>query len=441
VIRTLRKHLGAVLALAGMVLLAVGIAGYVLNAQRFRFPLLEEAPFRLKAELPDAQAVIPGQGQTVRTAGVRIGDIGEVELEDGVAVVTLELLPRYEGYVRRNATALLRTKTGLKDMFIEVDPGTGQPLAEGERLQVQATLPDVDPDEGLSALDADTRDYLKLLISGAGKGLEGRGTDLRETFARLGPLHRDLERLNSAVARRRHNLRRLVSRYGSLTSELATKDREIVRLVRASEAALDAFASEDRNVSAFVARLPAALRQTESTLSKVNGLGRELGPAMQALRPPFRRLDATNAEVLPFVREAAPILKRQVRPFTRLGRPFFRDLGRGAGGLAAAGPQLTTAFGKLNRLFNLGAFNTGGAEGLSGDLARDRARDEGYLYWLAWTVQNTVGIFHTGDAMGPLRRFHLGGLNCTTLVDNGLPSPVADALGEAGVCVPAEEGS
>jgi phospholipid/cholesterol/gamma-HCH transport system substrate-binding protein len=439
-VRAMRKHLRAVLALAGMVLLAVGIAGYVLNAQRFRVPLVEQAPFRLKAELPDAQAVIPGQGQTVRTAGVRIGDIGSVELEDGVAVVTLELLPQYEGYIRRDASALLRTKTGLKDMFIEVDPGSGEPLREGEHIQVRDTLPDVDPDEALSALDSDTRDYLKLLISGAGKGLKGRGTDLRETFARLGPIHRDLERLNSAVARRRDNLRRLVNRYGSLTSELGRKDREIVRLVRASEAALDAFASEDRNISDFVARLPAALRQSESTLSKVDVLGGELGPAMQALRPPFRRLDATNAEVLPFVREAAPILNRSVRPFTRVARPFIRDLGVGARGLATAGPQLTTAFGKLNRLFNLGAFNSGGREGLSGDLAADRARDEGYLYWLAWTAQNTVSVFHTSDAMGPLRRFFLGGLNCTTLEAQGLPSAVADTLGEAGVCVPSGGG-
>ncbi|HEX2234436.1 MAG TPA: MlaD family protein [Thermoleophilaceae bacterium] len=436
----LRKHLTSVLALIGMVLLAAGIAGYILNAQRFRFPLIEDPPFRLKAELPDAQAVIPGQGQTVRTAGVRIGDIGKVELEDGVAVVTLELLPRYEGYVRRDATALLRTKTGLKDMFIEVDPGSGPALREGDRLQVEATLPDVDPDEALSSLDADTRDYLKLLITGAGKGLRGRGTDLRETFARLGPLHRDLARLNTAVARRRHNLRRLVNRYGSLMTELGAKDRETVRLVRASEDALDAFASEDRNISEFVARLPAALRQTGSTLRKVDVLGGELGPAMQALRPPFRRLDETNAQVLPFAREAAPILRREVRPFTRVARPFVRDLGRGAAGLATAGPQLTTAFGKLNRLFNLGAFNSGGAEGLSGDLARDRRRDEGYLYWLAWTAQNTVSLFHTSDAMGPLRRFYLGGLNCTTLEDQGLPAPVADTLGEAGVCVPSGGG-
>ena len=58
-------------------------------------------------------------------------------------------------------------------MFLEVDPGNGEPLAEGDRIQLANTAPDIDPDEFLSALDTDTRDYLKLLITGAGKGLEG----------------------------------------------------------------------------------------------------------------------------------------------------------------------------------------------------------------------------------------------------------------------------
>ena len=104
-------------------------------------------------------------------AGVRVGDIGDVSLEDGRAVVRLELDRKHEGLLR-SATALLRAKTGTKDMFVEVDPGEGKPLEEGERIKVTNTLPD-DPDEFLAVLDSDTRDYLKLLITGAGKGLEG----------------------------------------------------------------------------------------------------------------------------------------------------------------------------------------------------------------------------------------------------------------------------
>ena len=52
-------------------------------------------------------------------------------------------------------------------------------------------------------LDADTRDYLKLLVTGAGRGLDGRGKDLREVFRLFEPTHRDLARVNAAVATRR----------------------------------------------------------------------------------------------------------------------------------------------------------------------------------------------------------------------------------------------
>ena len=104
----------------------------------------------------------PGQGQTVRVAGVEIGQIGQVELEDGHAVVELELEPKYEGFIKDDASALLRAKTGLKDMFLEVDPGDGEPLREAATgSRCENTAPDLDPDEFLSALDSDTRDYLQ----------------------------------------------------------------------------------------------------------------------------------------------------------------------------------------------------------------------------------------------------------------------------------------
>ena len=95
----------------------------IVQNQRLRIPLLEEKPFELKAEMTTAQAVTPGQGQTVRVAGVRVGDIYAVDYENGHAVVTMAIdrkfLPVY-----KNATILLRPKTGLKDMFLELDPGT-----------------------------------------------------------------------------------------------------------------------------------------------------------------------------------------------------------------------------------------------------------------------------------------------------------------------------
>ena len=74
--KAIRDHLRDFLAILG--LLTVGLlATYVIvQNQRLRIPLLEEKPFELKADMSTAQAVTPGQGQTVRVAGVRVGLVG-----------------------------------------------------------------------------------------------------------------------------------------------------------------------------------------------------------------------------------------------------------------------------------------------------------------------------------------------------------------------------
>ena len=79
-------------------------------------------------------------------------------------------------------------------MFFELDPGTeaAGEFEEGETVPVANTAPDVNLDEVLDALDADTQAYLKLLLVGAGEGLDGRGKDLGELLGSLGPINRDL---------------------------------------------------------------------------------------------------------------------------------------------------------------------------------------------------------------------------------------------------------
>src|SRR3712207_9452537 len=68
--------------------------------------------------------------------------------------------------------------------------------------------------EVLAVLDADTRAYLKLLISGGGKGVAGRGVDLRAALKRLGPLTRDLRSEERRVGK---ECRSRWSRYHSKT--------------------------------------------------------------------------------------------------------------------------------------------------------------------------------------------------------------------------------
>ena len=429
------KHMRDFVAIIALATVAFGTAAYILTNQRLRFPLVEDKPFSLKAEFSDAQGVMPGQGQTVRVAGMRIGDIGKVDLENGRAIVHMEIEKEHEKLVHANATALLRPRTGLKDMFIALDPGTKDApvLKKDAVIPARNTAPDVDADEILRMLDTDTRAYLRLLISGVGKGLSKRGGDLREVFRRLGPLQRDIARLNSAIATRRRNLSRLIHNYGSTVTELAKRDKELSQFVGSSREVFEALASEDQNISLAVSRLPGTLRQAEDTLTTVNTLGRTMGPAFEALRPAVRQLDKTNDQVRPFAREAAPILRTRIRPFVRTARPYIRDLRPAARRLAKASPDLRDSFFELNRFFNIAAYNPGGAEKLTGDPVQDRQREEGLLFWLAWVSQNSVSTFSTADASGNFRRLILQA-TCSTfksLVDEE-EGPLFEALSGLG---------
>ena len=408
-LHALRKHFMALLPLIGLAVIGIAVGTYILANQRLRFPIVEEEPIRMKVELPTAQAVTPGQGQFVRVAGVRIGSIGEVQLDDGRAVVKLEIDKKYEGLIREDATMLLRPKTGLKDMFLEVDPGEGKPLGEGDTLRLGNAIQDVNLDEILAMLDRDTREYLLLLVHGAGKGLEGRGRDLREVFRLFEPTHRDLARLNSSVATRKVNLRRLITALERLSSELAGREDELGRLVSSAARVFRSYAAEDRNISAAVRELPAALQQTTSTVKEVERLAEVLGPASDALRPPVRALGRYQRALRPLSIEAEPLLREQIRPLVREARPVVRFLRPAARDLRASTPNMTRSFVVLNRLFNMAAYNKDGREPPG-----DADRDEGYLYYLGWLPHNSASLFATADANGPFRPSLVAG-SCQTL--------------------------
>ena len=167
----IRKHWREFLAVLGLIVLAARGGG--LHPQPAGLPL----PARrggAEAHLDraeNAQAVEPGQGQTVRVAGVEVGGISASSSRTASPSSTSSWTTSTTNLIREDATALLRPKTALKDMFLEVIAGHRPRGARGRRTsRVANTLPDVDPDEISRALDADTRPYLKLLIVGRGQG-------------------------------------------------------------------------------------------------------------------------------------------------------------------------------------------------------------------------------------------------------------------------------
>jgi phospholipid/cholesterol/gamma-HCH transport system substrate-binding protein len=398
----IRKHFRDFIAVAALLLVALVVTVYIVENQRLRIPVFEDKPFELKAEFETAQAVVPGQGQTVRVAGVRVGDVADVEVENGVGVVTFAIDPEFLP-IYKDATVLMRPTTGLKDMFFELDPGSNSAgeFDEGDTISVANTAPDVNLDEILAALDTDTQAYLRLLLVGAGHGLDGRDKDLGRLLGGLGPINRDLAKLNSEVAKRKDNLARLIHNFNLLTTTVGRSDHDLTELVSASNGALGAIAEQDPNVQRAVSLLPSTLSQATRTLNDTARLGAVLGPAFDSLRPFARQLDELNGSTRQLAEAATPVLANEIRPFVRAARKPVPDLRTAADRFSAASPPLTTVAKKINRLGNMAAFNPNGAEP-----AGTNGRDEGYLYWAAWLGHNGASVFSTGDGNGFFRRIY-----------------------------------
>jgi phospholipid/cholesterol/gamma-HCH transport system substrate-binding protein len=403
--QAIRKHLRDFIAILFLVIVAAGVAGYILSNERFYLPAwvpgIGTDFYTVEAEFETGQAVVPGQGQSVNIAGVKVGDIGSVELEDGVAVVELDIQDKYKP-IYRDATMLLRPKTGLKDMFVELDPGTqaAGELPEGGRIGLTQTRPDVNPDEILAQLDGDTRAYLQILANAGGEAFtddpskpypQSYSADLRETFKRFEPTNKYLAKFTGLLSERRENARSAIHSFSELAQELGEKDDQLAQLVDSSNANFQVFAEQEANLRRSLQLFPSTLATTKQTLGKVATLAGDLGPTFQSLRPFARNLGPALSETQPALVATTPIIRDEIRPFAREARSPVRKLRAAAEELAPTTSRLNKVFGIVNDLLNTLAYNPPGNE-------------EGYLFWTAWANHDAPFVFNTQDAHGPIRR-------------------------------------
>jgi phospholipid/cholesterol/gamma-HCH transport system substrate-binding protein len=423
--RHVRPYLGHALALGGIVVLALAVTGYIAVHQRLRFPWEHERI--IVAEFSSAQAVTPGQGQTVNVAGVDVGEIGAVRLENGRAVVTMKITSDELGPVYRNAHLLLRPKTGLNDMSVALDPGTPEPgapnngeLEDGDRLPVWNTLPNVNPDEVLASLDSDTRNYLAVLASAGGRGLKGRGPDLRRLIRASEPTFAQTARIGRALADRRVKLARLVTNLHVLSRAAATKDSELASLVSASSAVFGTIAEREGDLGRAVERLPGSVGALDRALASTRGFALDARPALAALRPTVRGLAPALVQVRPLLDTAEPVLRTRLRPLVHDAIPVVHELLPSVRLLNRADPDLIRTTDVLTYVVNEVVYNPPGAE-------------EGFLFHLAWFAHNADSLLSIQDAHGAVWRGLLM-VGCSSLGQALSVNPALAPIKDAAVC-------
>ena len=186
-------------------------------------------------------------------------------------------------------------------MFFQLDPGSRDAgeIPEGGTVPLANTAPDVNLDEVLSALDGDTRAYLRVLLVSAGQGLNGQRKNLGKLLGGLGPLNHDAQPRHEAGRRAAPEPRRpdpqpqrpLPPRSGATP---ATSRSSWTPRTRRSRA----IAVQDPDVQRAVADLlRARCRSCAAPSPRVTPFANQLGPTFNHLRPFARHLPSLNSSL------------------------------------------------------------------------------------------------------------------------------------------------
>ena len=220
----IRRYGSSFLILIGLIV--VGTAGgfYILLQQRLPNPF--QSFYTVNGAFPTAAAVVPGLGEPVQVAGVRVGEIAGVSLQNGQGIIHMDIDPGKMPHLYNDASANLVPNTPLKDMEVDITPGSPSQgiLRNGGTIAVSQTTSPTDSDELLDSLDGDTRAWFTSLITDLNEGTLGRGKDIRALLNTLAPTTEQMREIGDLLAGRRTELAAIVHNLGTLTQATSQKD-------------------------------------------------------------------------------------------------------------------------------------------------------------------------------------------------------------------------
>jgi phospholipid/cholesterol/gamma-HCH transport system substrate-binding protein len=337
----------------------------------------DESP-NLYVYFEDASPLI--KGNDVKAGGVKVGQIGSIEVEDGIAKVGLvldeEVLPIHE-----DATARVRPVGLLGERYVEIDRGSPEApvLEDGASLSVKHTSRATDLDEVLNMVDGPTGKSLSFLVTTLGQGILGRGEKADRAIQALAPALEDTDRLAQILDDQNAVLTELLASVEPVAQQLAVDDgRQLDALIEAADDTLAATSRNDAELAETLEQLPDALRETRATLEALANAAGSTTPVLSALRPLTDDLVQVSDELTAFSRSAAPALDgldpllEHAEVLIARARPVARTLASLAPGMEATadhgreiGTQLLGNLETVMDFIKYWALTTNGQDGLS----------------------------------------------------------------------------
>jgi phospholipid/cholesterol/gamma-HCH transport system substrate-binding protein len=358
--------------------------------------------YRVRAVFDNASFVIPGED--VKIAGVKVGQIDDVDLtDDNKAVVVLRIDDPAFTPFRRDAHCQIRLQSLIGEQYIECEP-TGV-RKEGKPLP--AALPKVDSGDGkgqyLLTLSHTTtpiavdlinnitrlpqQQRFRLIVNELGAGLAGNGPALRAAVRRANPALREFDEFVRILADQNEQLARLNDESDAVLEPWAKRREQVAGFI--DQAGLTAAATAERgdDLERNFERLPQFLRQQPAWAASFSSFADQFTPALQELQRNAPQVNQTIKQLGPFLTAATPAVQslgdfadrgREIFPAIR---PLVQNVQDLSGPLKPTSTQLAKALGSFD--------DAGGVEELMRFI---------FFYAGATNGEDQLGHYLRGDA-------------------------------------------
>lgn len=330
-----------------LLLLGLTVGGVILGNQRFNPPWANDRIFY--ATFDSTPAISPGNGQEVRIAGVAVGDIREASVDaDGKARLKLAIDRKYTVY--DNARVVLRPKSPLNEMYVELSPGgpPGKEIADDQVLPVGNAQSPVQIDEVLSHLDDNTRFALTSLLSESDTALAHAPRALPDGLTNTEAVLTDLRPVVDQLDTRRDKIAQLVTALSQVSTALGGNDERINRLATNLQQTLSVLDKQNPALDASLGQLPDFTTKLNSAMRGVTDLAGELDPALANVRAASDKLPDALSRVGDSVDQLdstldalSPVISK-ARPVVGDLRPAVSDLNGALGDLVPISEKLDT---------------------------------------------------------------------------------------------------
>ena len=257
-------------------------------------PLRPEG-YRFKANFPEAALL--AKEADVRMAGVNVGKVRSTELGPGgrSTAAEIEIDERFAP-VKSDTRAILRQKSLLGETYVELSPGeaASPDLPDGATLRRANVQDTVELDEVFRAFDPRTRRYFQEWLHEAGVASTGRfASDLNDSLGNAAPFFEDGADLLRPLDEQEVALRRVVRDTGRAFHAISREDGQLRGLITNGDATFSALASRDDALAETFQILPTFLRETRTTVGRLERFARDTDPLVRDLREPADDLAPT----------------------------------------------------------------------------------------------------------------------------------------------------